>query len=144
MPEYIRWTRADSLACVAGHNTYLTVMVPPLPVGSMIRAQATITIGGADFVQMAVSTDPLVVPPIVGTQLAFPSVNGAGLQSMLVWVTGRTTSVGQFTSAANDTTASATGLDWAKSNRIAIFGFEATALVILAAYIEVFIPRVLR
>lgn len=145
MPGFLRWTRATSLACVAGANVFLPFDVPALPVGSYIHAIVALTIGGGgDTIALVVSPDLLKSGPSADATLAGPSVSASGLNHMHVWVTSRNGSTAYSENSAGNNLTTNTNLDWFRVNRLAVVGNETTNLVILAATVEVFIPRVLR
>lgn len=142
MQDHLAWARTDALTCAAGENPYLPFEVPPLPIGSLIRATVHVSTSGAsDAPYIAFSPDAFLSAPSI-TDLVLGNAATTGLQVMAVFIRDRNTSIGGKTPGTGTTTA--VTIDWMRTNRLLVGGRETTGLVIAAAFVEVFIPRVYR
>ena len=148
MGLYLSWSRADQLVCAGASNQYLLFDVPPLPIGSVIRMLAIPSVATAsEVLGVAISSDWLVATPTLSSTFGSTGFSGAAGVDLVIVVTARNNVRWAQRTAAAATTGTAGGagpLDFAKSNRMGVYGTVGTALTINAAFVEVFIPRVYR
>lgn len=156
MPEYICWALGAAFQPAGGSPAGLLFKVPPLPAGSVIRAQGigSFTSDGANTGQVGVGTFPSPAGN-VSVSLAITPSNGAvtinGTFSIFVTIRNRNTSLGtanMIGSTAGTTISSAvttvTTVDWGTSNTLGLYLAATNSPTIQSALVEVFIPRVYR
>lgn len=144
MPTYMVWSRTDQLTCVAGTNPYIVFDVPPLPVGSVIRATVAAVLGATDNVFISRASDWLSgasTPPGFTGIAGFTSTPGVTMTFTICgFVRGRNSIIFADEGAGAITTI--TAVDWGMSQRLGISGGENTAVVMHGALVEVFIPSI--
>lgn len=147
MQEHLVWARGDALTCAAGVNTYLPFDVPPLPAGSIIRAYVHGTFSTNDEIGIGLSVDWLLGTP-TRSQMATATLSGVSAGLNLLQLVTRTRSTWRGASLSCEGTGvdfnGSSGIDFAISNRLAVYALETTAIVLHYATVEVFIPRVYR
>lgn len=147
MQQHIVWSRGDTVTCAAGVNVYLPFDVPPLPPGAIIRATVGGSLGANDLLAIGASGDWLVAAPTV-TQVvtaALPAGAIAGLTLLQMVLRTRTTWRGaSLNCEGTGLEFNGSGVDFGRSQRLAVYADETAAIVLQHATVEVFIPRVYR